>query len=137
MSETAIGMLTVSVVDGLGDATEGARHAQAMLRDVARTLDGITAEQGVALHREYAESFGRLKAVTKKIRATGGVVKWRGEADFSKAGLIPPVLCALSEAADKVYKLRKLGAFPADVGLAVDVAAMRTKHAERWEKLAA
>ena len=134
MSETAIGMLTVGVVDGLGDATEGARHAQAMLRDVARTLDGITAEQSVTLHREYAEAFGRLKAVTKKIRATGGVVKWSGEADFSKAGLIPPVLCALSEAADKVYKLRKLGAFPADVNLAIDFDKVKAKHADRFNR---
>lgn len=124
--------LTLQYVETLGDKTEGARHAKAMLRDVARTLAGVTCERATDLHKDFAEMFGRLAAATKKVKSAGSVVKWSGEADFKKAGFTPPLLCTLSEAADKVYKLRKLGCFPADVGLAVDLDKVSKKHGERW-----
>lgn len=124
--------LNLPHVESLGDKTEGARHAKAMLRDVVRTLSGVTCEVATELHREFAEQFGRMAATTKKVKAAGAVVKWSGEADFSKAGLVPPVLCVLSEAADKVYKLRKLGCFPGDINLAIDFGKVKAKHGEKW-----
>lgn len=126
--------LDLKFVETLGQASEGARHAVAMLRDVARTLDGLDTAYAVTLHAEFAEKFGRLSAVTKRIKAVGAVVKWGAEADFAKAGMVPPVLCHYSEIADKIYKLRKLGGFPADKNLQLDVPNVLKHFSDRWEK---
>lgn len=129
--------LTVDYVKTLGTASEGARIAVALLDTVARTLTGIDTRLAVELHAEFAAQHGRCVHAVKKAKANGAVVSISGETDFAKAGFRPPFLMILAESGQHIFKLRKLGAFPADAWLAVDVAVMRTKHAERWEKLAA
>ena len=134
--ETSGIALTVGYVDGMGRSSEGARAACGLLDTVARTLAGIDTVTADELHEEYARAFGRAKANVKKARAAGSVVTVTTEMDFAKAGVRPPLLAVLAEAGQHIFKLRKLGAFPSDCGLGIDLAKIRAKHAERWEALA-
>jgi len=128
--------LTVDFVKTLGEATEGARTAKSYLDTVARTLSGIDTATAVELHADYARQHGRCVTVVKKAKANGAISSIGAETDFAKAGVRPPILMSLAESGQHVFKLRKLGAFPADINLAVDLAAIRDKHSARWEKLA-
>ena len=135
MDTTGI-MLTVEYVNDMGRSSEGARAACGLLDTVARTLTRIDTATADELHEEYARAFGRARANVKKARVAGSVVTVTTEMDFAKAGVRPPLLAVLAEAGQHIFKLRKLGAFPGDCGLGIDLDKIRAKHAERWEQLA-
>lgn len=115
--------------------TEGQRNAHAALVDIARTLSGVSVADADALRGEFLDRFGRAQAMVRvSAKSSGSAFSARSELDFVKAGEVPPVLCQLHEAAGHVFKLRKLGAFPADSPLPVDMASIRRHHADRWSK---
>jgi len=126
--------LTVDYVKTLGTASEGARVAVALLDTVARTLTGIDTRLAVELHADFAAQHGRCVHAVKKAKTAGAVVTVSGETDFSKAGFRPPFLMSLAESGQHIFKLRKLGAFPADVNLAVDFDKIKAKHADRFNR---
>jgi len=114
--------------------TEAQRNAHAALSDVARTLDGLTVEDADTLREDFCDAFGRAQAHARvTARSSGSSFSAKSELDFIKAGSVPPLLCQLHEAANHVYKLRKLGAFPADTNLPVDLAKVRSHYADRWK----
>ncbi len=115
--------------------TEGQRNVHAALVDIARTISGVSVADADALREEFLDRFGRAQAMARvSAKSSGSAFSAKSELDFIKAGEVPPVLCQLHEAAGHVFKLRKLGAFPADQPLAVDTAAIRRHHADRWSK---
>ncbi len=111
------------------------RWAKSALRAVWLHLDGITAERADALRREYCDLAPRAHT-TAESKAKGGVAKSTETMDFVKAGVVPPVLVTLREAAERVSQLKMLGAFPAEARLTIDMAAVVQRHDERWSKLA-
>lgn len=125
--------LTVVHVETYKTETEAQRCAKAALLDVARTLSGVSVEDADAMRKDFTETFGRATAFLRtKARSSGSGFTASTELDWVKAGQKPPLLAQLHEAAGHVYKLRKLGAFPADQPLTVDMANLRDHHSDRW-----
>ena len=111
------------------------RWAQSALRACWLHLDGISIERADKLRAEYCDLAPRAKTTTEA-KAKGGVAKSSETSDFVAAGIVPPVLVTLREAAERVSQLKMLGAFPAEARLTVDMAAVVQRHDERWSKLA-
>ena len=111
------------------------RWAQSALRAVWLHLSGISSERADSLRAEYCDLAPRAKTTTEA-KAKGGVAKSSETSDFVAAGIVPPVLVTLREAAERVSQLKMLGAFPAEARLTVDMAAVVQRHDERWSKLA-
>lgn len=112
------------------------RDALAALWNVANTLTGIDTVEAWGLREEYCQRSGRVNKETRTAKAKGGVFKFGSEQDFVKAGVRPPTLAPLLEAADLVYKLRKLAVMGKDHKLDARLVSVRAHNAEKYSALA-
>lgn len=135
MSENAnVGMaveFTRDMALELGADGEAQRFARTALVNIATCLSGMTVEQADKLRQEYTTKFPKAKVEADRMKSRGTddsmltTAKWPGD-------IRPPLLREFNQAADLVYKLRKLGVLGEDVRLACRFDEVKAKHAEKY-----